>query len=427
MTYIQDLTSSESERQRTTLNLIASENYASPATLKLLGTIWNTKYAEGLPGKRYYAGNAYADELKTYVQKLALRAFGATEDYGVNVQVLSGSPANAMVYLTVLHYGDTVMSLDLASGGHLSHLHETSSWMQFYKHVTYSLNETSVGHYIDLEKFGETLAQYKPQLVIIGFSAYPPAYDFAPLIELAHEHGAMVLADIAHIAGLVAAGLHSSPFASGIAGADFVTTTTHKTLRGPRSALVFAKNEFMNRLNATIFPGTSGGPHMQQIAAVGHALLEVVGEELYPDKRPFTEYMQAVVQNAQALERGFVSTGLHPVSPTGTHLVLIHIPDDQDSLELQLKLESLGIITNRNAVPGDTKSAWRPSGMRFGTAALTSRGIESLQSEELGRLIGQIIVGTINDVDANKYVESLIKSLSWPYAAGLSAITKLKQ
>jgi glycine hydroxymethyltransferase len=410
-----DLTEKESVRQRDSLNLIASENYPSPKVLWLLGSIWNDKYAEGYPGKRYYAGNILSDELEQFVQTKALEVFDSTGEYGVNVQVLSGSPANAMVYFTVLEPGDTVLSLELASGGHLSHMHATSSYLKFFKHETYSVVAGPNGYEIDLDDFKHKVETIKPRLVVVGFSAYPRKYEFSEFCKIAHLNGALVLADIAHIAGLVATGLHDSPFKHDGEGADFITTTTHKTLRGPRSALLFAKHQYMEAVNKTVFPGTSGGPHLNQIAAVGQALLEVLGEDEYPDQQSYREYIQAVVANTQALEKGLVENGLEVVAPTQTHLSLVRLPESTDSLELQTRLEKLGIITNRNAVPDDTKSPWRPGGLRLGMAALTSRGIETEQTEELGKTIAAIILDKAKDKETRELIQKVIGQLSWWY------------
>jgi len=413
MNFIEDLTAKEFARQRDSLNLIASENYPSPQVLGLLGSVWSTKYAEGYPGKRYYAGNVHTDELEEFVQQKALEAFDKTGEYGVNVQVLSGSPANAMVYFTVLEPGDTVLSLELSSGGHLSHLHATSSYLKFFKHDTYSVAAGPNGYEIDYDDFEDKVKTTQPRLVVIGFSAYPRKYEFAKLCEIAHSYGCLVLADIAHIAGLIAAGLHDSPFKAHAQGADFVTTTTHKTLRGSRAAMVFAKQEYLKSLNQTVFPGTSGGPHLNQIAATGQALLEVLGEDTYPDNRSFQEYSKQVIANCRALEQGLADGGLGIVSPTETHLTLVKLPDEVDSLEVQNKLESLGVITNRNAIPEDTKSPWRPGGLRLGTAALTSRGLDADQSKQLGKAVANVVLSS--NYDLSSQLSEIAKSLQWYY------------
>lgn len=408
------LTSSEYKRQKETLNLIASENYPSPKTLELLGSVWNTKYAEGYPGKRYYAGNVLADELEEFVIQKALRAFDKTGEYGVNVQVLSGSPANAMVYFAVLETDDTVLSLDLSSGGHLSHMHPTSSYLKFFNYENYSLRLSEKGYEIDIDDFKNKIEEVMPRLVIIGFSSYPKKFEFKELCRIAHENGSLVLADISHISGLVVSNNHSSPFARDGEGADFVVTTTHKTLRGPRSALLFAKKEYMDAINKTVFPGTSGGPHLDQIAAVGQALLEVNGEDVYPDKLPFNKYIEATIKNTKAIEDGLIRSGIKVVTKTENHLLLATLPEQMESLKIQKMLEAAGIITNRNAVPNDAKSAWTPGGLRLGAAALTSRGIDEDGSGKLGELIGEAIIKNSNK-KLKDFSHELASQLAWWY------------
>lgn len=409
------LTQQEARRHKHSINLIASENYPSPTTLDLLGSTWSLKYAEGYAGKRYYAGQVYTDQLELYVKERALEVFDITGgEYDVNVQVLSGSPANGMVFMTVLEYGDTVLSLNLANGGHLSHMHQTSNWLKFFKHVTYDVAQTEQDVWeIDTTDFENQLKAHRPKLVIIGFSAYPRAYKFEKMIELAHEYGALVLADIAHINGLIAAGLHDSPFGVGLKGADFVSMTTHKTLRGPRGAMLFAKKEHIDQLNKTIFPGMSGGPHVNKIAAIGNCLDEILGNVAYPDNRSFVDYSRAVLANAHALEAGLSAAGLDIISPSQTHLSLVRLPADCDSLEAQRQLEVLNIISNRNMIPNDTKSPWKPSGMRFGTAAITSRGMNESDCRELGELIGHICLGT--QVNESKILQ-LIEAQKWYFS-----------
>jgi glycine hydroxymethyltransferase len=411
-----NLTKQEFDRQKNTLNLIASENYPSPKVLQLLGSVWSNKYGEGYPGRRYYAGNANTDEMEKYVQDLALKVFDHTDSYGVNVQVLSGSPANGMVYLAMLSPGDTIMSLNLANGGHLSHLHATSNYNKFFKHVTYDVKDVGESTFeIDLDDYKTKLQTHKPKLVIIGFSAYPRSYQFAQMCDLAHQSGSLVLADIAHINGLVAASLHDTPFGGSDKFADFVSMTTHKTLRGPRGALLFAKKAYITDINKTIFPGTSGGPHFHQMASIGQCLLEILGEDQYPDNIDFTTYSQNTLDTTKALENSLKKYGIEIISPTQTHLTLIKLPEDSDSVDFQKKLERLGIISNRNMIPFDSKSAWKPSGMRFGTAALTSRGLDIAGAEKIGDMIADALFDREKEEDIFKKVLELANSLNWWY------------
>jgi glycine hydroxymethyltransferase len=414
MNFLTNLTEKELHRQKNTLNLIASENYPSTKVLDLMGSVWMNKYGEGYPRKRYYAGNENTDKLELFVQNKALEVFDTTGEYGVNVQVLSGSSANMMVYLSCLGVGDNVMSLSLANGGHLSHLHSTNSFSKFFKHIQFDVVETENNTFeIDVEGFETQLKTHQPKLVIIGFSAFPKRYSCKVLTTIAHRYGALVLADIAHINGLIAANLHDTPFDKGEFGADFVTMTTHKTLRGPRGAMVFAKKELMESLNKTIFPGTSGGPHFNQIAAIGQCLLEILGEDQYPDGIDFATYSKQVLVNTKIIENTLKSRGLEIISPTETHLCLVKLPNEMDSLEIQKRLEQVGIITNRNMIPFDTKTAWRPSGLRLGGAALTSRGMTEVQAEMVGNLIADTIFEKQSqEITAQKVLE-LTQNLNW--------------
>jgi glycine hydroxymethyltransferase len=268
--------------------------------------------------------------------------------------------------------------------------------------------------------------------VIIGFSAYPRSYQFTNMCRIAHDHGCIVLADIAHINGLVAAGLHDTPFGTGPASADFVTMTTHKTFRGPRGAMVFSKNHipeyiqhhFQNLpkniqsladlVDKTVFPGTSGGPHFNQMAAIGQSCLEILGLEKYPDGVDFKSYSQNTIDNTKALENGLKEAGLEIVSPSQNHLCLVKLPTELDSLEIQQRLERVGIICNRNGVPFDPKTPWRPSGLRFGMAALTSRGMTQQNSTELGKLIARVVLES-GEGNFESEVKDLIDGLGWWY------------
>ena len=439
MNPIQTLTQAEFKRQRDTLNLIASENYPSPTVLELLGSVWSNKYGEGYPGKRYYAGNQNTDPLESITQSLALEVFDTTGEYGVNVQVLSGTPANAMVYLSVLDYGDTVLSLNLDNGGHISHMHSSSRWLKFFKLANYDVKEVGINTFeIDVNDFEAKIKEVKPKLVIIGCSGYPRKYEFAQMCQIAHKYGCLVLADIAHINGLVAAGLHDSPFKKGLDGADFVSMTTHKTFRGPRAAMLFAKNyipDFANLsefelaagskgktlnslieiINRTVFPGNSGGPHFNKIAAIGQACMEILGKDNYPDNISFKDYSHSVLKTSKALENALGESGLTVISPTQNHLCLIKLPDEMDSLKVQNELEEIGVITNRNKIPFDTKTPWKPSGVRLGTAALTSRGLDLAQAGALGKIIADLIFQRQPKEKLVNEVQEIVSSLKWFY------------
>lgn len=421
MNPIQTLTQAEQNRQKNTLNLIASENYPSRKVLDLLGSNWSNKYGEGYPGKRYYAGNEFTDQLELFTQNKALEVFGCKDnafdikqEYGVNVQVLSGSPANSMVFLSMLEYGDTVLSLKLSNGGHLSHLHQTSNWLKFFKLANYDVIEKETNLFeIDLQDFENKLKTHKPKLTIIGASSYPRLIDFEKMITMAHKYKSLVLADIAHINGLVASKVHPSPFASGDSGADFVSMTTHKTFRGPRAAMLFYKKEFEKEINKTIFPGTSGGPHFNKIAAIGQACLEILGEDQHPDGLSFVDYSKKTLENTKALENSLKESGLEIISPTENHLCLVKLPEDKDSLEIQKKLERIDIICNRNVVPFDTKTAWRPSGLRLGMPALTSRGANLEISKQIGQIIGDCVFDRNSEEELTKKVKDIIQGLNW--------------
>jgi glycine hydroxymethyltransferase len=421
------LTQNEYNRQRETISLIASENLPSPKVIDLLGgsnsagfrSLWSNKYGEGYPYKRYYAGNQFTDELESLVQNKALEVFGkiAQEEYSVNVQMNAGSMANMMVYLSILNPEDTVVSLEVANGGHISHMHKTSAWTKFFKFANYDLKEIEPNSFeIDFEDYCQKILDYKPKLVIIGCSSYPKKIDKYPeMIKFAHENGSLVLCDVAHINGLIATGLHDSPFGSNEEGADFVTMTTHKTFRGPRGALLFCKKEFSKIINQTVFPGTSGGPHFNKIAGIGQACLEILGEDMYPDGRSFLEYSHDLVEQTKLLEQELYNQGLQIISPTQTHLCLVKLPDEVDSLETQQKLDSIGIVCNRNGLPFEKKTMWRPSGLRLGTATLTSRGASDEQVKEVAQIISDVIFGRDSVESIQRKVKEITQNLNWWY------------
>jgi glycine hydroxymethyltransferase len=425
--FIYDLTKSEYSRQKNSISLIASENVPSPKVIDLLGginpdgyrSLWSNKYGEGYPFKRYYAGNEFTDPLEEFVQKKALEVFGpiAVEEYAVNVQMNAGSMANQMVYLSMLDYGDSVVSLNVANGGHISHMHTTSAWTKFFKYENYDLKETEPNTFeIDFEDYCQKIEKNKPKLVIIGCSSYPREIkNYKAMIEFAHENGALVLCDIAHINGLVAAGVHTSPFMSGKSGADFVSMTTHKTFRGPRAALLYFKKEFAAQVNKTVFPGTSGGPHFNKIAAIGQACLEILGEDDYPDNVSFLDYSKNVLRQTKLLENTLVNNGLGIISPTQTHLMLAVLPQEADSLQVQRELDAVGIVCNRNSIPFETKSMWKPSGLRLGMAPGSSRGITDQQTVAMGNIIADVVLKRDTSENSKVKMDEIIKSLNWWY------------
>jgi len=364
-------------RQRTKIELIASENFVSEAVMEAQGSVLTNKYAEGYPSKRYYGGCEYVDITENIARDRAKEIFGAEH---VNVQPHSGAQANMAVYFTILKHGDTVLGMNLSHGGHLTHGSPVNFSGVQYNFVEYGVDpETQVINYEDVL---EKAKAHKPKLIVAGASAYPRAIDFKKFREIADEVGAYLMVDMAHIAGLVATGLHQNP----VPFADFVTTTTHKTLRGPRGGMILCKEEFAKAIDKSIFPGIQGGPLMHVIAAKAVAF----GEALQED---FKKYAQAVIDNAARLAEGLKSHGLNLVSGgTDNHLILI----DVRSLELTGKvaehvLDEVGITCNKNTIPFDPASPFVTSGIRIGTAAVTSRGFTLEDMDEIASIIAETL------------------------------------
>ncbi len=351
----------ELTRQRENIELIASENIVSPAVMAAMGSILTNKYAEGLPGKRYYGGCAYVDQVENIAIQRACQLFGAKY---ANVQPHSGAQANLAVYFALLELGDTVMGMDLSQGGHLTHGSPVNMSGKNYHFVSYGVNEDGFIDYAALEK---AVKQVRPKLIVAGASAYPRAIDFEKLAEIAHGYGAYLMVDMAHIAGLVAGGVHQSPMPY----ADVVTTTTHKTLRGPRGGLILTNNAVLaKRLNSAVFPGTQGGPLEHVIAAKAVCF----GEALKPE---FKAYAQGIVDNAQALAAQLTARGVKLVSGgTDNHLMLVDLREEAcTGKELEARLGSVHITANKNTGPGETRSPFVTSGVRIGTPAVTTRGM----------------------------------------------------
>ena len=370
-------------RQRRNLELIASENIVSPAVMAAMGSMLTNKYAEGYPGKRYYGGCQYVDIVEEIARKRACELFGADH---ANVQPHSGAQANMAVYFALLKPGDTVMGMNLAEGGHLTHGSPVNMSGSYFNFVPYGVDPET--HYIDYEKLHAQAMEVKPKMIVAGASAYPRVIDFEKLRAICDDCGAYLMVDMAHIAGLVAAGQHPNP----VPWADVVTTTTHKTLRGPRGGLILCKEEYAKAIDKAIFPGTQGGPLMHIIA--GKAVC--FGEALKPE---FKDYGRRIVENAQALANGLLSRGLKLVSGgTDNHLMLLNLTGmELTGKELEHRLDEVYITANKNTVPNEQRSPFVTSGVRLGTPAVTTRG---LNTEDMD-VIAQCIAMVVEDFDAN--------------------------
>ena len=359
----------ELRRQQDGLELIASENFASPAVIAAMGSVLTNKYAEGLPGKRYYGGCQFVDELESLCIERAKALFGAE---AANVQPHSGAQANMAVQLALLQPGDTMMGMSLANGGHLSHGSPANISGKYYNVIPYDVNhETGL---IDYDQIRDLAKKHQPKLLIAGASAYPRAIDFKLFADIAHEVGAVFMVDMAHIAGLVAGGAHQSP----VPYADIVTTTTHKTLRGPRGGLILSKEEYAKKINSAVFPGTQGGPLEHIIAAKAVCFKEAMAPE-------FKTYASNIVANAQVMAEALLQEGFDLVTgSTDNHLMLADLrPMHITGKELQARLDENHITLNKNAIPGDPEKPSVTSGVRIGTAAVTTRG---LGAEEMKRI-----------------------------------------
>ena len=363
----------ELARQQDGLELIASENFASPAVIAAMGSILTNKYAEGLPGKRYYGGCHVVDELEQLCIDRAMELFGAEF---ANVQPHSGAQANMAVQLALLQPGDTMMGMSLANGGHLSHGSPANISGKYYNVVSYDVNhETGL---IDYDEIRDMAKKCQPKLIIAGASAYPRAIDFSIFADIAHEAGAVLMVDMAHIAGLVAGGAHQNP----VPYADIVTTTTHKTLRGPRGGLIMGKEEFAKKINSAVFPGTQGGPLEHIIAAKAICLKEAMQPE-------FKEYAANVVSNAKVMASALLEEGFDLVTGgTDNHLMLADLrPMQITGKDLQTRCDANRITLNKNAIPGDPEKPSVTSGVRIGTAAVTTRGLGAEEMKKIAKCI----------------------------------------
>ncbi|PKN19114.1 MAG: serine hydroxymethyltransferase [Deltaproteobacteria bacterium HGW-Deltaproteobacteria-6] len=386
----------ETRRQAGKLELIASENFVSEAVLEAQGSVMTNKYAEGYPGKRYYGGCEYVDIPETLAIERCKQLFGAE---AVNVQPHSGTQANMAVYFAACSPGDTVLGMNLSHGGHLSHGSPANFSGKFYKIVPYGVNRDT--EMIDYDEMARLVRVHKPKMIVVGASAYPRTIDFNKFRAAADEVGAVIMADIAHIAGLVAVGLHPSP----VPVCEYVTTTTHKTLRGPRGGLIMCKEPYIKILNSRVFPGMQGGPLMHVIAAKAVALKEALMPE-------FKAYQQQIVKNAQAMADELKNAGFRLVSGgTDNHLMLVDLtPKGVTGKDAQEALDRAAITVNKNGIPFDTQGPMVTSGIRIGTPALTTRGMKENEMREIASLIADVI-DHINDEQKIKAVAEKVNTL----------------
>ncbi len=396
-TEVAEAMENEHKRQQNNIELIASENFVSPAVMAAMGSVLTNKYAEGLPGKRYYGGCVHVDVVENIARDRACRLFGADH---ANVQPHSGAQANMAAYSAVIEHGDTVMGMNLAHGGHLTHGSPVNASGKNYNFVPYGVGDDG---YIDYDEMRRIAKECNPKLIVAGASAYCREIRFDIIADIAKEVGALFMVDMAHIAGLVAAGLHMSP----VPYADIVTTTTHKTLRGPRGGLILCKEELAKAIDKAVFPGNQGGPLMHVIAAKAVCF----GEALSPE---FKAYQEQIVKNAKALADGLTKRGVKLVSGgTDNHLMLVDlVGTDVTGKELEHRLDEVNITANKNAIPNDPQSPFITSGLRIGTPAATTRG---LKEEDMDK-IAEYISLAISDFDANKdYIKEGVAAICKKY------------
>ncbi len=411
---LKNLIDQEINRQQNTIDLIASENIASSEVMKITGSLLMNKYSEGYPGGRYYPGNENYDEIENLAIKRAKDIFRLNEDWHANVQPYSGSPANLAIYFALLNTNPLeknedsetdILGMALASGGHLTHGHKVSFTGVNYNAIHYGVDsQTGLIDYDELERLAE---EHKPKIIVSGATAYPQIINFERIGEIAKKHDAYHLADISHIAGLVAAELHPSPFPH----CDVVMATTHKTLRGPRGAIILCKKELATVINKAVFPGLQGGPHNNTIAAMAQAFFEASDPS-------FKEYQIQVVKNSVTLAEELKKLDFKLVTDgTENHLLLIDLPSSKsklNGLEAEKKLEEAGIIANRNSIPGDT-TPLKPSGIRIGTPTVTSRGMKESEMTQIAEWIHQVIIQEKPTDEIKKEVENLCKKFPLNY------------
>lgn len=391
----------EEEREAKGLELIPSENYVSRAVREANGSVFTNKYSEGYPGKRYYGGQQYTDVVETIAIERAKKLFNCKF---ANVQPLSGAPANTAMYFALLEPGDTVLGMDLGHGGHLTHGHPTTSINKVFNFVRYKMKDVNTGE-IDYDHLREMALENKPKIILAGFSAYSRELDYAKFVEIAKEVGAYTVADMAHIAGLIAGGVARNPFDDGF---DVITTTTHKTLRGPRGGMILVREdeEIAKKINKTVFPGTQGGPHMNVIAAKAVAF----GEALTP---AFKEYTAQILKNAKAMEKVFHDAEIRMLGGgTSNHLILADVYGSLQitGQEAETALDEIGITLNKNMIADETRTAMDPSGIRFGTPAMTTRGMKEGEATRVAEIMVERLKN-ISDEDKAKELKKEVEEL----------------
>lgn len=398
--FVYSIMMKETDRINSGLELIPSENFPSKATLEALGSVFNNKYSEGYPGKRYYGGNEFIDIIENLAIERAKKLFEAEH---INVQPYSGSPANLEVYLALMEPGDTLMGMKLDQGGHLTHGHPVNFSGKLFNIVQYGVNQET--ELLDYDLIREMALKARPKLIISGATAYPRKIDFQIFHKIAEEVGAISMADIAHIAGLIAGGSHPSPFPL----MDVVTTTTHKSLRGPRGAMIMCKEKFANKIDKTVFPGMQGGPHDHVTAAMAVAF----GEDLKPD---FKEYTHQVVKNAQILASELKENGFRLVTGgTDNHLLLVDLESkDISGKEAETVLDMAGITVNKNSIPFDPRKPFDPSGIRLGTPAVTTRGMKEDEMKQIASFITWAI-DSKEDLEELKQIKQEVKEFCMAY------------
>ncbi|QDV66184.1 serine hydroxymethyltransferase [Crateriforma conspicua] len=402
----------EAVRQQDGLEMIASENYTSVAVMQAVGSVLTNKYAEGYPGRRYYGGCQHVDVVENLAIDRAKELFGAE---AANVQPHSGSQANAAVYLSCLDVGDTVLGLDLAQGGHLTHGMKLNISGRLYNFISYGVDREN--HRLDFDQIASLAKEHKPKLIVAGASAYPREIPHDKFKQIADDVGAKLMVDMAHYAGLVAAGIHNSP----VPFADYVTTTTHKTLRGPRSGLIMCKEEHLKLVNRNVFPGTQGGPLMHVVAGKAVCFAEALADD-------FKVYGKRIIENAQALAETLTATGMRLVSGgTDNHLMLVDVTTaGLGGKKAEAVLDECGITVNMNMIPFDERKPMDPSGIRIGTPALTTRGMGPDEMRRIGGWIDKALRNS-DDASVHQSIRSEIKELcdSFPVPAGRAAVAEV--